>query len=108
MGKGRLRRARALLRTKLGAERKAYDFKKNLNPQHQGSDGMLAGSIWSVARGPVLVGQGEGDEPGRVKRGIVGEGGVVLQDRPFHLVLAPGKVSALLPTISRLGVTGRA
>lgn len=64
-----------------------YDSKRNISPQYQGSDMLLPGHILGVARGPVLVGLGAGDDTSRLKHGVVWEGGVSLIDRPLALVL---------------------
>jgi hypothetical protein len=64
-----------------------YDSKKHINPQYQGNDTLLPGHILAVARGPVLVGMGEGDAAAKLRRGVIWEGGVSLIDRPFYLVL---------------------
>jgi len=58
-----------------------------INPEFAKPDQLLKGHIVARARGPLVVGLGDGDEPARVRRGYIWEGGVCLLDRPFCLVL---------------------
>jgi hypothetical protein len=58
-----------------------------VNPEFAKPDQLLKGHILARARGPLVVGLGDGDENARVRRGHVWEGGISLIDRPFYLVL---------------------
>src|SRR5262249_50602822 len=72
-----------------------YDRTKNLgaqiNPQYSGGDKLLPGHVLAYARGPLLVGFGDGDDKAKLCRGRIWEGGVSLIDRPFFLVLKNDK-----------------
>jgi len=58
-----------------------------VNPEFAKPDQLLKGHIVARGRGPLVVGLGDGDEPARVRRAHIWEGGVCLLDRPFCLVL---------------------
>jgi hypothetical protein len=66
-----------------------YDYTQNLSPNTDRPQMMLRGHPVAKARGPVLVGFGEGDEPLRVKRGRVWSGGRLGVNWPLTLVLKP-------------------
>jgi len=53
----------------------------------QGGERMLKGHILAKARGPLLVGFGEGKEEVRLRRGRIWEGGISQIDSPFYLYL---------------------
>jgi hypothetical protein len=71
----------------LGCYLKNFDTTKNLNPSFEGNNRALEGHRLAMAKGPLIVGFGEGDEAARLRRGRVWGGGVSLIDRPFFLTL---------------------
>lgn len=71
-----------------------YDNTRNLNPETTSSDRLLPGHILARAKGPLLVGLGNPDEPAEQKRARVWGGGVSLIDRPFYLMLKTDEKSA--------------
>lgn len=64
-----------------------YESKRSLNPDYKGGNSWLPGHKLAVARGPVIVGFGDGDESARLRQGRIWGGGRSLIDRPFYLVL---------------------
>jgi flagellar basal body P-ring protein FlgI len=78
-----------------GVLRKTYlfdfDFQKNLSPNYSESNGILKGHKLAIARGPVLVGTGEGDDAARVKSGRVWAGAKLLRDQPLALIMNQNK-----------------
>jgi hypothetical protein len=71
----------------LGCFLRNFDTTKNINPNYDGGDHLLPGHRLAMAKGPLIVGFGDGDEPAKVRRGRVWGGGVSLVDRPFFLTL---------------------
>lgn len=71
-----------------------YDSKRNLVKDYDGPDQMLQGHILGRARGPLLVGFGNPDEPAELRRARIWEGGASLIDRPFYLMLKKDDRSA--------------
>jgi hypothetical protein len=63
-----------------------YETTRALKPDCPTS-GLLTGHILGKARGPLLVGFGEGDEEVGLRRGRIWEGGESLADLPFYLYL---------------------
>jgi hypothetical protein len=66
-----------------------YDFAGNLSATTAAPGQALRGHKLAKAEGPVLVGFGDGDEAAKVKQGRVWNGGRVLQENPFALLLNP-------------------
>jgi hypothetical protein len=64
-----------------------YDSTKNLDPNYGGGDRVLRGHVLAKAKGPVLVGFGDGDEAATLRHGRIWGGALCLLDRPFFLVL---------------------
>jgi hypothetical protein len=64
-----------------------YDFAKNLRPDYQGGNQMFMGHKRAVAKGPIIVGTGDGDEATRVKSGKIWAGARLLADQPLALVM---------------------
>jgi hypothetical protein len=81
-----------------GVLRKTYlfnfDFARNLNPDYKGANTMFQGHKLAIARGPVLVGTGDGEETLRVKSGRIWAGATLLKDNPLALVMNPNKQQA--------------
>ena len=71
-----------------------YDTTKNLLPDYNGADKLLAGHILGRARGPLLVGFGNPDEPAELRRARIWGGGLCNVDRPFYLLLKNDEQSA--------------
>lgn len=71
-----------------------YDNTKSLLPKYQGSDRMLPGHILAHARGPLLVGFGNPDEPAEQRRARIWGGGISNLERPFYLLLKNDDKSA--------------
>lgn len=71
-----------------------YDNTKSLLPKYQGSDRMLSGHILAHARGPLLVGFGNPDEPAELRRARIWGGGISNLERPFYLLLKNDEKSA--------------
>jgi hypothetical protein len=63
-----------------------YDTTRNLDKDAK-SNVLLEGHILAKARGPLLVGFGEGQEEVRLRRGRIWEGGVSLIEMPLYLCL---------------------
>jgi hypothetical protein len=63
-----------------------YETTRNLNPSAE-TNSLLPGHILARARGPLLVGFGEGNEEMRLRRGRIWEGGVSLISMPIFLYL---------------------
>jgi hypothetical protein len=64
-----------------------YDSTKRLSPDSGGSNRVLQGHRLGIAKGPLLVGFGDGEETAKLKRGMIWGGGVSLIERPFFLTL---------------------
>jgi hypothetical protein len=64
-----------------------YDATKHLNPDFDGGNRLLKGKVRARARGPLLVGLGDGDEAAKQRRARIWGGGVSLIDRAFYLTL---------------------
>ncbi|MFO0843533.1 MAG: flagellar basal body P-ring protein FlgI [Gemmataceae bacterium] len=64
-----------------------YDFQKNLSPNYKDSNGMMMGHRRAIARGPVIVGAGQGDDAVRVKSGRIWAGAKLIADQPLALVM---------------------
>jgi hypothetical protein len=64
-----------------------HDSAAALVPEYNGPDHALPGHVLAYARGPVVVGLGEGTAPAEQKRGRVWRGGVTLIDAPIYLML---------------------
>jgi hypothetical protein len=64
-----------------------YDTTKNINPNYEGANRYLQGHILAKAKGPLVVGLGDGDEAVKLRHGRVWGGAVSLIDRPFYLTL---------------------
>ncbi|MFM7152391.1 MAG: flagellar basal body P-ring protein FlgI, partial [Gemmataceae bacterium] len=71
-----------------------YDFARNLRPDYQGGQNMLLGHKVAMAKGPVLVGMGDGEDAGKVKSGRIWAGARLLKDNPLVLVMNPDKQQA--------------
>jgi hypothetical protein len=75
-----------------------YDSARHIgeavNKEYQGGDRLLQGHILARAKGPLLVGLGNPDEPSELKRARIWEGAVSLGDRPIYLVLKNDEKSA--------------
>jgi hypothetical protein len=66
-----------------------YEFAGNLSQTYAAPNQTLQGHKLVRAEGPVLVGFGDGDEAAKVKQGRVWNGGHILHDNPFTLLLNP-------------------
>src|SRR5688572_35472 len=64
-----------------------YDSSRNLNPEYGGSDKLLTGHILGKAKGALVAGLGESDEPAEMRRARIWAGGISLIDRPLYFVL---------------------
>ncbi len=64
-----------------------HDSTKGLLPDYNGPDRAIAGHVLAVARGPVMLGLGEGATAGELKRGRVWRGCASQIELPFALVL---------------------
>ena len=71
-----------------------YESTKQLLPNREGGDKLLPGHVLAKARGPLLVGLGNPDEPGESRRARIWGGGSSLIDRPFYLILKNDEKSA--------------
>lgn len=76
-----------------------FDFAKNLRPDYQGGQNLLMGHKLAVAEGPILVGQGDGDEAALVKRGRIWSGAKTLRDYPLALVMNADSQRAALTSL---------
>src|SRR5262249_54756502 len=68
-----------------------YETAKHLRPDYQGSDRFVKGHTLATARGPLLVGFGEGNDEQREKVGHIWGGATSLINRPFFLTLKNGQ-----------------
>ena len=66
---------------------KDYDMKKHLSPTHQGADGLEAGFVRAHARGPLLVGLGNEDDPAQMRIAHIWGGGISNFERPFYFLM---------------------
>jgi hypothetical protein len=65
-----------------------YDTAHNVVPTTTRPDQLLKGILLGKAKGPLLVGFGDGDEAAQQKRGRIWDGGTYIKpDRPFFLML---------------------
>jgi hypothetical protein len=64
-----------------------YDSTRNVSPKYHGGDRLLRGKVLAKAEGAILVGFGDGEESGKLKRGRIWGGGRCLIDRPFFVAL---------------------
>src|SRR5207244_2761477 len=64
-----------------------YSCTKNPNPTAEGASQMRLGHQIARARGPLLVGLGDGDEGARLKQARIWAGGRSKIDRTFSLIL---------------------
>ncbi len=64
-----------------------YDLKKSVSPTYAGADGLLTGNIRAHARGPLLVGFGDADEPAQLRQARIWGGGISNFERPFYLTM---------------------
>jgi hypothetical protein len=64
-----------------------YDSTKRLAPTYSGTNRLLRGHVLARAKGPLLVGFGDGDEAIKLKSGKIWGGAVALTNRPFYLTL---------------------
>jgi flagellar basal body P-ring protein FlgI len=64
-----------------------HDSVKSLLPDYDGPDRALQGHVMAFAKGPVMVGLGNGTSAGELKKGLVWRGAVCLIDLPYYLVL---------------------
>jgi flagellar basal body P-ring protein FlgI len=64
-----------------------HDSVKNVSPEYKGPDGAIAGHIMAWARGPVMLGMGEGATATEMRRGRVWRGGVSQIELPYYLLL---------------------
>lgn len=76
-----------------------FDFAKNLRPDYQGGQNLLLGHKLAVAEGPVLVGQGDGDEAALLKQGRIWGGAKTLRDYPLALVMNSDAQRAALTSL---------
>jgi hypothetical protein len=65
-----------------------YDTTKHLSPNFEGSNRLLKGHVYGMAKGPLLVGMGDGkdDAPGH-RQGRIWGGARCMIDRPFFLIM---------------------
>jgi hypothetical protein len=66
-----------------------YDFAGNLSQTYGAPNQALMGHKLVRAEGPVLVGFGDGDESAKVKQGRIWNGGHLLVENPFTLLMNP-------------------
>jgi hypothetical protein len=66
-----------------------YDSAANLSPQYADAHALVKGHPLARAKGPVLVGVGDGDEEARLKKGRIWGGGRCLREQPLGLLLNP-------------------
>jgi hypothetical protein len=71
-----------------------YEMTKNLNPEYDGGNRLLQGHKFAVAKGPLVVGFGNPGDVQALKLGHVWEGGVNLEERPYHFELKKDDRSA--------------
>lgn len=71
-----------------------YDFTRNLRPDYEGPNSMMLGHRRAIARGPILVGTGDGEESMRVKSGRIWAGATILSDNPLVLIMNQDKQQA--------------
>jgi hypothetical protein len=71
-----------------------YETRKHLMPTYDGGDRLLPGHVLAHARGPLLVGFGNPDEPAEQRRARIWGGGISNLDRPFYLLLKNDEKSA--------------
>jgi len=71
-----------------------YDNTKSLLPKYGGSDRLLSGHILAHARGPLLVGFGNQDEPAEQRKARIWGGGICNLERPFYLLMKHDEKSA--------------
>jgi flagellar basal body P-ring protein FlgI len=64
-----------------------YEMARNLSAAHANSNRALQGHPVARAEGPVVVGEGVGDETAKLKSGKVWNGGRSAIDRPFCLMM---------------------
>src|SRR5882724_9826991 len=64
-----------------------HDSTRSLLPDYNGPDHLLPGHVMVRARGPVMLGLGEGATSTEMRRGRVWNGGVSLIELPYYLVL---------------------
>lgn len=74
-----------------GVLRKCYlfdfDYQKNLSSNYKDSNGIVQGHKLAIAKGPILVGAGDGEDSTRVKSGRIWAGAKLLRDQPLALVM---------------------
>lgn len=63
-----------------------HDDRRNLSPD-SGKAGPLKGHVLARAKGDLIVGLGNREEPSEMRRGRIWEGGVSLVERPFYITL---------------------
>jgi len=71
-----------------------YDSTKSLMPGYSGPNTLKRGHILAHARGPLLVGFGNPDEPGEIRQARIWGGGISNIERPFYLLLKTDEKSA--------------
>ncbi|MCI0377539.1 MAG: flagellar basal body P-ring protein FlgI [Gemmataceae bacterium] len=64
-----------------------HDSTRNLSPEYSGSDRLLQGHILGRAKGPLLVGIGNPDEPAELRKARIWGGGISFIERPIFLEL---------------------
>ncbi len=73
---------------------RSFDTTKSIKPDYKGADRLLLGNVLAHAKGTLIVGLGNADDPAEVRRARIWGGGVSHLDRPFGLYLKKDKAFA--------------